>query len=260
MDPRKPIDLNRPPAGHPEQRDHGCASRAVEVEVVFRNHRKKLLGLLNEAEQQGWVCFGSMAWFTDPLVLAAIARTPASIIVQKEDHLRPDIPVGRNLAAWRERLRRMYEAIEASDQQGDPAVPFDRLHMPWPLCDMSYGEDKSVAGVRCFGVRNDRSGKTTSRPLMHHKFFVFAKGIWQPEPGREGEENPDQEFHWHPEVVWTGSYNCSLLAPRSRENALIIRDANIGSAYLHEWAEIMALSEPLDWDSEWLAPEWRLGT
>ena len=29
MDPRKPIDLNRPPAGHPEQRDHGCASRAV---------------------------------------------------------------------------------------------------------------------------------------------------------------------------------------------------------------------------------------
>ena len=75
MDPRKAIDLNRPPAGHPEQRDHGCASRAVEVEVVFRNHRKKLSASSMKPNSRDG-SFGSMAWFTDPLVLAADSQDP----------------------------------------------------------------------------------------------------------------------------------------------------------------------------------------
>ena len=60
--------------------------------------------------------------------------------------------------------------------------------------------------------------------------------------------------------VWTGSYNISQTATKSLENAVVIRDQVIAEAYFNEWSQIMALSEPLDWESEWVAPEWRIGT
>ena len=60
--------------------------------------------------------------------------------------------------------------------------------------------------------------------------------------------------------VWTGSYNISQTAAKSLENAVVIRDQVIAQAYFNEWSQIMALSEPLDWESEWVAPEWRIGT
>ncbi len=254
-----PIDLNRPPGDEcPEDRDHG--RRNGPVEAVFRNHRGRVLTLFNEAREHNLGCLGAVAWATDPEILAAMATIPTSLVVQKEDLWRPDIPVSGNLKAWRARLRRRYESIEASDSRTELGVPFDRLHMPRPLCDMSYGEDRSVAGVRCCGVRNGRAGDPRDRPLMHNKFLLFVRGVVPPMAGCEVEEDPDLDAHWRVEAVWTGSYNLSRLAPRSRENSIIIRDPVIGDAYLREWAEIMALSEPLGSDSEWVDPEWRLGT
>ncbi len=139
-------------------------------------------------------------------------------------------------------------------------VPFERLYyMPPPLCDRRYGEDESISGVRCFGIRNNRNGEPWNRPpLMHNKFLVFARGLEQPVTGCE-EDRPALDHHWRVEMVWTGSYNLNILSPRSRENAVIIRDPVIGDAFLREWAEIIALSEPLDWDSEWVDPQWRPG-
>jgi len=32
------------------------------------------------------------------------------------------------------------------------------------------------------------------------------------------------------------------------------------SAYADEYGHILALSETLDWNSEWIEPEWRIGT
>jgi hypothetical protein len=48
-------------------------------------------------------------------------------------------------------------------------------------------------------------------------------------------------------------------ANRSLENAVLIEDCET-SAYYREWERILALSEPLDWESEWGAPEWRIGS
>ena len=53
-----------------------------------------------------------------------------------------------------------------------------------------------------------------------------------------------------PKVVWTGSFNFTINAGRSL----------VAAAYAHEWSQVAALSEPLDWASEWMAPEYRLGT
>jgi phosphatidylserine/phosphatidylglycerophosphate/cardiolipin synthase-like enzyme len=46
----------------------------------------------------------------------------------------------------------------------------------------------------------------------------------------------------------------------SLENALVIRNPDIVTAYVWEYSHVFALSEPLDWEQDWVAPEYRLGT
>lgn len=46
----------------------------------------------------------------------------------------------------------------------------------------------------------------------------------------------------------------------SLENALYITEPAIVEAYFNEYQQIAALSEPLNWGSDWCAPEWRLGS
>ena len=81
-----------------------------------------------------------------------------------------------------------------------------------------------------------------------------------PSPGHEGDEDPPGEIYWEPVLVWTGSYNPSRLAPRSRVNAVIIRDPDIAGAYQQEWCQIMSLSEAIDSRVDQINPEWGLGT
>lgn len=127
---------------------------------------------------------------------------------------------------------------------------------------------------------------------MHHKFLVFAEReivrdaalcgddpggpcnfdhcdsgafIWNDNQGPHFERG-DSGPHSHIKtvqrgvMVWTGSYNFTQNAERSWENAVIIRDPVIADAYLREWAQLYSLSEPLDWKSPYVAPEWRIGT
>ena len=256
MDPRTLIDLNRPPAGHPEQWDHGCKSGPIEV--VFRNYKSRLLQLYEEARTDGLVSLGAVAWLTDFEILDAMTKVPTSVVVQKEDFLRPDEAIGSGRDRWRDILREHYLAVEGSDIH---QPEFCRQHFPHPLGDMNLTGDQTISGIRCFGVRNERRvGGRGPRPLMHNKFILFAKLSFSPAPGHEGEDDPLLAPTWDPRIVWTGSCNLTRLTPRSRENALIIRDAIIGEGYLREWVEIMAMSEPLDWDSQWVDPEWRLGS
>ncbi|HEY9640318.1 MAG TPA: hypothetical protein V6C57_07530 [Coleofasciculaceae cyanobacterium] len=63
-----------------------------------------------------------------------------------------------------------------------------------------------------------------------------------------------------PYAVWTGSFNMSENATKSLENAVYIQDKAIARAYYNEWAQIEALSEPLDWETAWSEPEWRVGS
>lgn len=59
-----------------------------------------------------------------------------------------------------------------------------------------------------------------------------------------------------PSAVWTGSFNFTQNSELSLENALYITDPEIVAAYFEEYGQIAAISEPLDWESKWIAPEW----
>jgi phosphatidylserine/phosphatidylglycerophosphate/cardiolipin synthase-like enzyme len=75
--------------------------------------------------------------------------------------------------------------------------------------------------------------------------------------GWQGCEDSDDVF---PVAVWTGSFNPSENAERSFENAVELHDRRIAQAYYKEWSQLLALSEPLDWETTWSAPEWRIGS
>ena len=246
----KPINLNRLVGdGYPEQQDHGCVSG--QIEVIFRDHRARLLRLFEEAQADGLVCVGAVAWLTEPTVLDFMRTVPTSVVVQKEDFLRPDSAEIDNREDWKDQLRALYEAVARSDRHCDL---FIRQNFPDPLGSQSLLGDQGIAGVRCVGFRNDRSANGVRQPLMHNKFLVFVKPRDFPGNQDGGDEQP--EPLWEPRMVWTGSCNLSRQSHRSRENTVIIRDPVIASAYMHEWADLMSLSEPLDWDTEWVAPQW----
>jgi phosphatidylserine/phosphatidylglycerophosphate/cardiolipin synthase-like enzyme len=87
---------------------------------------------------------------------------------------------------------------------------------------------------------------------MHHKFFVFC------------DVGLDDKYRMPcsitPRSVWTGSFNPTANGTRSRENAVLIESDGIAAAYAREWFQVYAISEPLDWESDWCAPEYRIGT
>ena len=171
--------------------------------------------------------------------------------MQKEDFLRPDLGQ-RSGGAWGNDLRKAYEAI--------PPVPCGRYFLPGKASGLSYlsGPDVGQA-IRCVG---ERPSPNITNPRMHNKFLVFASPI---DRGILYEEDAEDPLHqldggWNAHVVWTGSYNLTRNAGQSWENALIIRDPVIAGAYLNEWSQLFTFSEPLDWRSEYIAPEWRIGT
>jgi len=59
---------------------------------------------------------------------------------------------------------------------------------------------------------------------------------------------------------WTGSFNFTKNAGYSLENALIVRDKRIVSAYVNEFAQVAAVSEPLDWETSWSNPQHFIGS
>lgn len=255
-----PIDLNRPTGdGQPQQRDHGCVSGPVGV--IFRDHQVRLLQLISVATAAGLVCCGAVAWLTEPQIIGALSRLPSSIVVQKEYFLRPDLMTvngqDERYQRWKRRLRHQYEGIEASDRH---QYAFCRQNMPSPLSEMGLLGDQRITGVRCFGFQNRRDEDQTRQPLMHNKFVVFSRFrlVPVPEPASRSEHDISEyvEVSWDPQMVWTGSANFSKRSKVSRENSLVIRDPVIARAYLHEWAQLMSLSEPLDWESEWIDPQW----
>jgi len=238
--PQSVEDLNRltirvENAGYQELEDHSCVSTKVKVEVIFRNHKDRLLGVLSKYD----TVFGCVAWLTDGDVLDALQNKRVSIVVQKEDFIRPDS--GRH-AQWKETLRAKCERIDCQASQ---------YHMPDPLNKMSVCGSPEFWGVRCVGNHNQDS--KPAFPSMHNKFLVLTNWANWEEALRNGRLSKNS-------CVWTGSNNLSRNANFSFENALIIHDARIVRAYLNEYAQIMALSESLDWESDWCFPEERIGT
>lgn len=197
-----------------------------QVEVYFKNIKDVLCDKIKQAE----LIVGCVAWLTDTDILKALAKTRASIIVQKEDFLRPDSHNdGKN------HLRTLYDAIESNCERF--------LFQDTILPKMSYCGDPCLGGIRCVG--NHNSDKNPAHPRMHNKFIVFCKIA---------------KHKIEPQSVWTGSFNFTNNAGSSLENAVLLKNKKIAMAYLKEFGQIAALSEPLDWQSKWMAPEWRLGS
>lgn len=215
----------------------------TDTEVVFRDLQPRLVAMIESYP----VVVGCVAWLTSGAVLDALAtRQAVSIIVQKEDFLRPDHDGDR--AEWALRLRERYILV------GSGREPPTRYAMPDPLCRASVCSDPGIEPIRCVGNHNATGSPT--HPRMHNKFLIFGRMRGE----TEWNGLHDVEGLFHPEAVWTGSFNPTETASNSFENAVIIRDERIAAAYALEYAQIAVLSEPLDWRTKWMAPEWRIGT
>ena len=229
--------------GYPlNQEDYSIRISDCDLEVVFRNQKERLLELIRVYP---YVC-GCIAWLTDTEVLSAMADMKhVSIIVQKEDFLRPDLSSSSNFP---KKLRAAYNALP---------IEFERYFVESGIVSrLSVAGDPTMDPVRCVG--NHNSNKLPAFPRMHNKFLVFTEGFsHKDELGNELDRTLGISDN---ACVWTGSYNISNTATKSLENAIIIRNKQGAQAYFNEWAQITALSEPLDWESEWCEPEWRIGT
>jgi phosphatidylserine/phosphatidylglycerophosphate/cardiolipin synthase-like enzyme len=174
---------------------------------------------------------------TNRSILEALRRKAGvSIVIQKEDFLRPD--AGQQ---YKRSLRELYNSLTSLDRSGF------RL-----LGGMSTSTtDMILEAVRCVGVRS-----SAVSPKMHHKFVVFCER----EKSRSVAEELYEGIIPVPYAVWTGSFNFTYTGTRSFENAIYIEDPEVSRAYFNEWEQIAALSEPLDWESPYVAPQWRIGS
>ncbi len=248
---RVPLDLNRLlrdelPGPHPD----GGVSGAVEI--VLRDHKAKLLELFAEARASNLVCVGALYRLTDSELLEAMTTVATSVVVQKERNWWTGNDSGPR-PGWKDLLRSDYDAVAAS---GEHNGNFQRQNCVEPLGSRGLLGGQDIAGIRCFGQINHGGPGRDQAPLLHDKFLVFSELNFLPEPGPPDALYVNGEHEWKPRVVWTGSYNPTRLANRSLESTLIIRDERIAGLFLHKWACIMALSEPLDWTSDSVQPEW----
>jgi len=214
--------------GHDQDEDWLFRSQSHGHDAIVDVFFDDLAGHLCERLRDAHFVAGCMAWFTNYRVLDAMSRLPGGcqVVVQKEDFLRPD-------GSSKLELQRQYAALTCPERG---ILPTRTTAGPSRL---SYASDQTCDAVRCMGVRPHRF-KTT--PKMHHKFFVMF----------------DEQTV--PFAVWTGSFNATENGSRSRENAVYLRGAKLAALYATEWSRVLALSEPLDWSSEYVAPEWRFGS
>jgi PLD-like domain len=196
------------------------------VEAIFTNLEHRLCVEIWTAD----AVFGCMAWLTNKAILQALAQVEmVSLLVQKEDWLRPDS--GR----WTpDGLHDLYAALPEASRIAARAY-------------YSSSSSPELPPVMCVGNCPDK--KMGAVPRMHHKFMVFCNLRETPQ-GRVAV----------PYAVWTGSFNATHNGTRSLENAVLINSPEIASAYMGEWRALLGIAECLDWQHRWIAPEFRIGT
>lgn len=219
----------------------GLFSDVSEVACLTGNLENALVHLIKNTDFV-LCCF---AWLTNYRVLDAMAELPhgCQVVVQKEDFLRPD--TGHTIRSNRT-LRSKYETLRCG---------FFRGELPSIASSLSTFSDDGVEAVRCAGVSN--KDRRIAAPRMHHKFAVFCDCV-SSEHAFGGMREVRTSIV--PRSVWTGSFNPTSNGTRSRENAVHIKSESAAKFFVEEWAKVFAVSEPLDWSSEWSQPEWRIGT
>lgn len=218
-----------------------------KVEVYFRELETNLIDKIKEY-RDGFI-FGSVAWLTSFNILDALAECDnVQIVVQKEDFLRPDLNV-QDKNDWKVKLRKKYESLRFCH---------DRYDMMYPINELSILGDPSVDPIRCVG--NHNRDKKSAFPRAHNKFLVFCQSI----KDSTDETRRNQEDIYKPVSAWTGSFNLTWNAVNSFENAVYMEDKKgenpVISSFLNEHHQIFALSEKIDWETDWIEPEFRIGT
>ena len=227
--------------------DNNIIVDGVSLEIHFRNIEEELIKQINCAD----AVVGCVAWLTNKNILNALKKVKygVSIIVQKEDFLRPDcddIP----------KLKEMYDDIKGISWYCGFTVAFECTPNPGLINCASY-QNHYDDPVRCMG--NHNKDIKPAFPRMHNKFIVFGKIIKQ-KRWCDKEEYGDHVDTFQAFSVWSGSYNFTHNSANSLENGIMINNSLIANQYLNTWAHVLTLSEQLDWDSEWSAPELRIGT
>ena len=216
------------------------SAQECRVTALFGNLENSLCQVIRQAD----FVIGCVAWLTNRNVLRALSvpREGVQLVVQKEDWLRPDCS-GSRAESWKSGLREAYDDLECRIDRWSMS---SMLGMP----TLSAGWDVDESAVRCAG--NHNSARHPAFPRMHHKFFVFCDVVL--------DEKYSMPCSITPRSVWTGSFNPTANGTRSRENAVLIESDGIAAAYAREWFQVYAISEQLDWESDWCAPEYRIGT
>jgi hypothetical protein len=216
-------------------RDSGSSGRDDDITVFFNDIKTNLLEFIEDAE----CLLGCVAWLTDYDILDALRDKPAvSIIVNKTNKLRADTS-----------LRARYRRVSAG--------PLTASMFDDSIYYLKNGQfNPPIDALRCVGY-TDQTGYPV--PLMHHKFLVSCSF----------EDLSDTEREWGPpsrdkkvvaREVWTGSFNFSVNASLSLENALWISRAATATRFLRLWNRIYVLSEPLDWTAVSPQPELQFDT
>ncbi|HEY6462745.1 MAG TPA: hypothetical protein VIY73_21395, partial [Polyangiaceae bacterium] len=202
---RVQVDEFMHPGERPQYFSQGASG--VDVQIIFDEFALRLVDVIRRAHY----VVGCVAWLTNPLILAALAKTRgASIIVQKEDFLRRDTRRAAPFPKRKSNLRALYDAVP----------PLYRTQFPG-LSGLSCCSEPTI-GIRCAGFANDKSRTV---PRCHHKFAIFC---------RENDSRQDGES-MIPYAVWTGSYNWTLNGEESWENAVLLTSDKVGQAYLRQW-------------------------
>lgn len=249
--------------------DYSVISKNREINVYFKNLENHLIEHIKEAD----IVVGCVAWLTNKEILTALnTRIGVALVINKKDIY--------------EDLRDSYDEL--------PPIRTDVLQTE-TLIDCLQNE--YIEPIRCVGIRPKTTNKCSKRtnkiiPLMHNKFLVFCKASkkdmgygreqtieyflendsWKDRViDYETSENFNDYNNWlynsdfllsinyiKPYAVWTGSFNFSVNATKSFENALYITEPSIVQAYFSEWSQLECLSESLDSESVSLSPEWEL--
>lgn len=236
-------NLNSIPINGNPQVDHSQTSTSTGTCAYFKNLDAHLINHIKKAP----AVVGCVAWLAHEKILAALADCVAvSLIVQKEENLRPDYAVTRDYVR---RMQDAYSKLHGRLWRYDETIGY-------PYMKAIYRRDAAIEAVRCTGYAPpslDAVNKT--RPNMHHKFLVFCKYETEKFMGYGGD--PYEAVNGiTPYGVWTGSFNFTFNGTMSFENAVYLTDPEIVYAYFMEWSQVAVISEPLSWQSSTVAPGW----
>jgi hypothetical protein len=283
-------DLRIPSEDKPEPLQDFGGDLSESVTVYFRDI---VFRLADEIRCADYV-FGCVAWLSNALILDCLAeKKGACFVVQKEDFLRPDAGGGSAFDRWQSRkLRPLYDALPSMTRY---EFPFLRQ-----MCWKSPNETIGVRCVGHHNREKKRIRPNMHHKFAIFAKSAKVELVSHWKPGNSIAECPtcgklsevmsrDEEpcavsvaprhrqthgygviamcskcglwtSDWYCTKVWTGSFNWSENGVNSLENAVVISDCRVIDAYLAEFEQIAALSEPLDWQSEWVEPEWRIGS